>query len=370
MPLRSLAVTLIALAAVQACGGRRDVATNPPATDASGSVAASPVVQGIVERDSLPGLAVAVLARGKFVMDGARGWADLENRRPVERTTQFRIGSISKLLTIAAAARLVDRGRLDLDAPIGRYLPDLPAPIARITSRQLAGHLGGIRHYGAGEYTNRRRFDRVEASLAHFLDDVPVTEPGARYLYSSYGFNLLGAVLQAASGREFRDLIANEMLTPLGLRQTEPEVSATGPRQARLYQRDSAGTRAADSLDVTDRWPSGGYLSTARDLARFAAGVIDRGYLSDSMRAQLFTSQRTLDGRETGVGLAWRIGTDSLGRRFVHHGGTSNGGRAFVLLYPDDGLSVAVLTNSTPARFATGEVLALAAPYLTPPPGR
>jgi CubicO group peptidase (beta-lactamase class C family) len=360
---RILAALLLAL--VAGCAQRTPVAPTAAAHSAA-QVRTAALARGIVERDRLPGLSVAVLAGGRTVVRDGFGLADTASGHTVDATTLFRIGSVSKLLTVAAAARLVDQGRLDLDAPIGRYLPGLSPALARVTSRQLAGHLAGIRHYGAGEYANRRRFDRVDASLAHFLDDAPSAAPGERYMYSSYSFNLLGAVLQAASGKEFRRLVADEVLGPLRLGHTRPETEPGGPGQARLYQRDTSGLRAADSLDVTDRWPSGGYLSTGEDLVRFAAGMLEEGYLSDATRTMLFTSQRTTAGRETGVGLAWRIGTDSLGRRFLHHGGLSNGGRAFLLLYPAEKVAVALLTNSTPARFADAEARAIAEPFLPP----
>ena len=318
----------------------------------------------MVARDSLPGIGVAVIANGSLQVDVGQGWADVAARRAVEPTTLFRIGSVSKLLTIAAAARLVDQRRLDLDAPIGRYLPQLSPALASITSRQIAGHLSGIRHYGLGEYENRKRYDRVGASLGHFITQAPAAPAGTRYIYSSNAYNLLGTVLEAASGKEFRQLVHDEVLTPLGMRHTRAEIESSGPRQASLYQRDSTGLRAASPLDVTDRWPSGGYLSTASDIARLAAGMMHDRYLSDSIRTQLFTSQRTADGAQTGVGLGWRIATDSSGRRYVHHGGLSNGGRAFVLLYPDQRVAVALVTNSTPTRINTPEALAIAALFV------
>ncbi len=334
------------------------------ALDPARRAAVQLAVDSIIARDALPGLAVAVMANGKLAVNEGHGMADVEGRRAVSPSTLFRIGSVSKMLTIIAAARLVDQKRLDLDAPIGRYLPALSPALAPITARQLAGHLGGIRHYGLGEYNNRTRYDRVGASLSHFINQPPIAPAGARYIYTSNGYNLLGTVLEAASGKEFRRLVEDEVLRPLGMKDTRAELDAGGAGQARLYQRDTSGVRAADSLDVTDRWPSGGYLSTAADLARFATGIMNSRYLSDATRAQLFTSQRTSDGKETGVGLGWRIGIDSAGRRFVHHGGLSNGGRAFVLLYPDHGLAVALLTNSTPARFNTAEAQAVAATFL------
>jgi serine beta-lactamase-like protein LACTB len=201
----------------------------------------------------------------------------------------------------------------------------------------------------------------VSASLAVFLKDTLLTPPGARYFYSSYGFNLLGAVLEAAAGQPFAQLLRREVTEPLGLRQIalEPSGQLTA-RQAQPYSRDSAGTyRPSPVVDLSDRWPSGGLVATAEDLARFGLGLFGSDYLPDSVRALFLTSQRTDSGKVTQVGLGWRIAQDSLGRQYLHHGGSSMGGRAFLLVYPKEGVAVALLAN-TEASFGEAEALAFA----------
>ena len=112
-------------------------------------------------------------------------------------------------------------------------------------------------------------------------------------------------------------------------------------------------------VDLSDRWPSGGILSTAEELTQFAVGVFGKSYLSDSVRALLLTTQHTVSGTATNVGLGWRIARDSLGREYLHHGGASMGGRAFLLVYPREGVAVALLAN-TEANFGEAEALAFA----------
>lgn len=314
--------------------------------------------------DSLhrPGLALAAAMNDQIVARVEWGWADVEKQTPVSTASQFRIGSVSKLLTATAAVRLHQKGLLDLDAPIGRYVAGLPADKATITARQLAGHLAGIRHYGRDDFISRTRYRDVTESLNRFVSDPLVPLPAAQYAYSSYGYNLLGAVLQGASRKEFRRVVVDEVLTPLDMRNTAAEDAANPPPQrARLYSRDAQGALVdAAAADLTDRWPSGGYLSTAADLARFGVGVLRSGFLTADARALLFTSQRTARGDETGVGLGWRIGRDSLGRRFVHHGGDALGGRAFLLVYLDQGIAVALVTNLSFAPIGEKEAMKLA----------
>jgi CubicO group peptidase (beta-lactamase class C family) len=314
----------------------------------------------------LPALQVAVAKTGKVVAAENAGFADVERRIPITTASRFRIGSVSKLLTATATVRLHEAGILDLDAPIGRYLRNLPADKAAVTARQLAGHLAGFGHYGRNDYINRTAYRDVSESLPRILIEPLVVAPGSRYVYSSYGFNVLGAVLQSAAGKPFPDVIAEQVSRPLGMAHTSVEPSAdASPERVRLYSGSPDGRFAdAPAADLTDRWPSGGFVSTAEDLARFADGLLNTSFLPTRAREVLFVSQRSADGQATGVGLGWRTARDPQGRRFVHHGGETVGGRAFVLLYPDQGVSVVLLTNLTFAALGETQALDLAGPWL------
>lgn len=339
------------------------VACRPATTPPSPLLAArsDSLAQVLVRRFSLPGVSIAVTRGDGETWRWQIGAADLERGEPVTRATRFRVGSISKMFTAAILARLSAAGAIDLDAPVSRYLPSLPSSYRDVTPRLLAGHLGGVRHYGLGEFENHTSYPSVSASLGIFLADTLLTKPGSRYSYSTYGYNLLAAVLEAASGRTFAALLDEEVRRPLGLDRTMLEPSgrwAVG--QARPYTRDSAGRAVpARAVDLSDRWPAGGVVSSAEDVARFALGVFRPGYLPGPVREEILTSQRTSAGIATRVGLGWRIATDSLGRRYAHHGGASTGGRGFVLVYPDHGVAVAILAN-TEANFGEAEAFALA----------
>ena len=314
---------------------------------------------------ALPGLAIAVSVNDQVVMTAEFGYADVESRAPITPTSQFRIGSVSKLLTSAASVRLVQQKKLDLDAPIGRYLPTLPPDKHPITTRQLAAHLAGLRHYGPGEFSSQVRYESVAAGLRIFLQDTLLTPPGTRQFYSSYGFNLLAAVMEAASGQEYRELIRGEVTRPLGMTHTMVEASlAPGQSPVGFYVKKQGVLARADRVDLSDRWPSGGFLSTSVDLARFGAGILRSSYLSDAMRTELFTSQKLADGTATRVGLAWRVATDSAGRRFVHHGGEAMGGRAFLLVYPEHRVVVVMLANQSFAAFRENEAGRIARMFL------
>lgn len=317
-----------------------------------------------------PGLSAAVAVNGSVVWAEGFGEADVENHVPVSPESRFRLGSVSKLFTAAALARLVEEDRLDLDAPVQRYVPSFPDKGHPLTARQLAGHLAGIRHYGPQDFLRPlKRYERVTDGFELFAGDPLVHPPGSRYLYSSYGYNLLGAVVEGAAGKDFWTAVHELVLRPLRLEATGPDDPLkVVDRRVRFYARDADGTlRNERAIDSSSKWPSGGFLSTASDVARLGAAHLDDGYLAPETRRLLFTSQRTTAGEETGAGIGWRIGTDPAGRTFYHHGGAIEGGRAFLLLLPRGKVAVALLANLSGARFAEAEALKMAELFLEPP---
>jgi serine beta-lactamase-like protein LACTB len=316
-------------------------------------------------RLNLPAVAVAVSNNGTIAASEAIGLADLDGKTPVTTTSLFRIGSLSKLLTATSALRLHQAGALDLDAPISRYLKGLPEDKASITARQILGHLSGFRHYGVDDYISTQKFANVTDSLPRLLAIPLLSAPGAKYAYSSYGFNLLGAVIQAAAGKEFREVVADRVTRPLRMTHTIAEVLPAPASRTQLYGRGAQNELAlSPASDVSDRWPSGGFLSTAEDLVRLGTGILQPGFLHADLREMAFSSQHGEDGKDTNVGLAWRIAKDDQGRRYVHHGGDSIGGRAFILVYPDLKLAVAITTNVSSAAFNQNDALALAKGFL------
>lgn len=194
-------------------GGCMGLLVSPTATIAQEPIASAGVVrmqyadaieQGrralrtLMEMSGVPGMSVAVGVHGNIVWSEGFGYADLEQRAPVTPLTRFRIASVSKVITAAAVARLHELGRLDLDAPVQRYVPAFPDKGHVLTTRQLTGQLGGIRHYDAKDFAEGRNIDFKHYSttldaLAIFKDDPLIAAPGTRYNYSTFGYTLVGA---------------------------------------------------------------------------------------------------------------------------------------------------------------------------------
>jgi len=335
-------------------------------------------VKAFAEVSGATGISVAVAINGTVVWSEGFGYSDLENHVPVTPNTRFRLGSVSKVLTAASVARLFQEGQLDLDAPIQKYVPGFPEKENPITTRQLAGHLAGIRHYQAKDYGQGHNIDfehfgTILDSLKIFKDDPLVAPPGTRYSYSTFGFTLLSQVVESAAKQNFLSYLETNVFKPLDMQNTLPDFpDRIIPGRTRFYERAADGQIInAPYVDPSYKWAGGGLLSTAKDLVRFGTAHLQPGFFKPETLKLLFTSQRTSDGKETGVGIAWRIGADEQGRRIFHHAGSINGGRTVLMIYPDSGLVIAFLSNLgvTPAAIER-TAQTLAEPFLDAPEPR
>lgn len=310
----------------------------------------------------IPGLALAVAVEGKIVYSEGFGYADLEERAPVWPTTKFRIGSISKPLTATALMELLEAGKVDLDAPVQKYVPSFPDKGAVITVRMVAGHLGGIRHYQGDEFNIQKHYGSVLEGLKIFENDPLVSPPGAKFNYSSYGYNLLSAVIESASGEEFLPYMQGHVFTPMGLVHTTADQNTQIIEQrSRFYELAKDGhAENAPYVDNSYKWAGGGFLSTAEDLVRFGSSLLQPGFLKGDSLRQLFTSQKTQSGEETGYGMGWGIAKTPSGKLIYEHSGGSVGGHCQLILYPETRLVVALVSNLSGANWKREEVEAVA----------
>ena len=298
-----------------------------------------------------PGIAVAVSVDGETVWSEGFGYANLEHRVPMWPSVKFRVGSISKSLTAAAVANLVEAGRLDLEAPVQKYVPSFPEKAHPITTRQLGGHLAGIRHYQGDENFIRDPYPTVLDGLTIFADDPLLHAPGTAFAYTSFGFNLLSAVVEGAAKKPFLDTMREAVFRPLGMRDTVADfVTPIIPGRTSYYVRDDAGQVVnAPWVDNSYKWAGGGFLSTTEDVLRFANAHLDDEFLSEASRKLLFTEQKTRDGEGVGYGFGWFIREREDGRRLLSHSGGSVGGTSLMVMEPDTGVVVVGLINLTRA---------------------
>jgi serine beta-lactamase-like protein LACTB len=290
-----------------------------------------------------PGVSAAVAVGGNLVWSRQAGFAELESRSLVTAATRFRIASVSKPLTSAGLALLVERGKLDLDAPVQKYIPDYPQKRAVITPRMLAGHTSGIRNYRGREARDNPPVPNLRAGLKVFENDDLLFPPGEKFSYASYNWNVLGATMEAAAGQEFLAFMDENVIRPLGLNDTVPDIAGAHiPRRARFYETMPTGQfYTAWPGQFSDKWPSGGYLSTAEDLVRFGSALMQPGFLTKELLRLLFTPNKTNSGQATSYGLGWFVG-----KGLVFHGGDTAGGTAMLMAHPASRTVAAFVVNT------------------------
>ena len=323
-----------------------------------------------------PALAVAVAdADGKVLWSRAWGKANIEADVDTTDEHLFRLGSVSKVLTAVAAARLVSRGLIELDTPIGYWLPDLPAPHRATTLLQLLTHRSGIRHYrpsdmdpGApGGAITSRLYQGRQDILALFIHDELVAPPGTRVSYSSFGYSLASIVMEAAAGQGFLDLMHREIGQAFALASlAEDDPSKELPMRVQGYiDPFDAQMLAMMAPDIPSPakegetvriphyssafcWAGAGFLLSMPDCARFGAAMLEGpacGITADE-RALLFTPLTEATEQSPPLGLGWRVDEDKKERLRWHHAGATLGGRAGLVVYPEPGLSVALASNT------------------------
>lgn len=307
-----------------------------------------------------PALSAAVAIDGKRVWAGVIGLAEVETGTPATLTSSFRLGSTSKAVTSVAIGTLLDARRLDLDLPVQHYIPDLAAPLATITTRQAMSHTAGVRDYGlclcfpVWEHLNRRPFASTREALRVFERDALRFVPGQEFAYSSFGYNVAGAVLEGASATPFLDYLERAVFEPLQMHQSGGDFAARPVQdRASFYETQEKRYKPASQVDNSIRWPSGGLLSSPSDMVALGAAMTTDRLLRETTRKLLLTPQRLADGRENpqGYALGWRVSDDkklfekSLTTSIVSHHGTAVGSTSYFAALPEFGLVISVMMN-------------------------
>ncbi len=304
-------------------------------------------VSAEMARDHVPGASVAVAVGERIVYANGFGLSDLENSVPAKVSTVYRLASISKPITATAVMQLVERGTLDLDAPIQKYCPAFPEKRWGVTLRQLLGHLGGVRHYGnPEEMRSTRHYTDVVTPLVMFKDDPLLHEPGTAYSYTTYGYNLIGCAVEGASGKSYVEFVRENIFGPAGMDRIRPDdAHAIIPNRAQGYRlRENGDLRNSDLADTSNKIPGGGFASTAIDLVKFAIAVQNGTLVTESTRKQMWTPQKTSDGNETSYGLGWAI-SEQDGRKEISHGGGQPRVSTLIFLVPANRVAVALMMN-------------------------
>jgi CubicO group peptidase (beta-lactamase class C family) len=337
--------------------GVPSVTHSPPATTwADGVSKGREIVRSALSEQNLPGMSVAVGVGDDIVWAEGFGWADLDASVPIAPDTAFRIGTASTALTSAAAGLLLEEGRLNLDEPIQTYVPAFPIKEWPVTLRQLMAHVAGVRNDGGDEGPLlSSRCERPAHALRAFADRPLLFEPGTRYRFSSYGWIVVSAAVEAAAGEPFLAVMRQRIFEPLGLRHTtadsstEPAPNRATPYFPRFAADPRYGLHLMRPLDYSCYAGSSVFVSTPSDLVRFGLAIMRGKLLQPATVQVLQTPQRLTSGEETGYGLGWDLETVTVAgkeTRSAGHDGTLLGGPVSSLMtFPEHGIVVAVTSN-------------------------
>jgi len=329
-----------------------NVLTPAPAATQTGAVLDS--VRAFMEfelvRQHLPGFSVAVVVDDQLVWSEGFGFADLEAGDRATGSTIYRIGSVSKPVVGTALMQLVERGLVDLDAELQTYIPEFPRKQWPVTIRHLVTHTSGIRHYRGDEFLSLQRYDDLVEPMKIFADDPLLFEPGTRYSYSTYGFNLVANVVENVSGLPIEEYMRKHVYEPAWMNSTGLEDwTAIQYGRARWYSTRDGDWINEPYVDLSNKYAGGGITSTVEDLCRLHIAYARGRLLRPRTIEQMYTGQPLADGSIGGYGLSWRVGEaqlpDGTSARMVQHSGGSVGANTLFIRFPDHGFAVAVVAN-------------------------
>jgi len=296
-------------------------------------------------RLKIPSLSIAFY-KDDFFWKKSFGYADLEHKIPAEPETLYRLASISKPITAVGILRLMQEGKLNLDDEVQKYVPYFPRKRWPVTIRHLLGHLSGISHYrNYDEEGHFKKHFTTEDSIGVFKDWELEQEPGAKYNYTTYGFNLLGAVIEGASGKPYAEYMRENVWKPLGMKNTTMDIADDLiANRAKGYRRIGGEVKNCEFVDISSRFAGGGIRSTAVDLINMSRGLDEGKVVSKENQMMMYTSMVTKKDRVTEYGMGW--GIDFIqGFWNVGHGGGQQGTSTHLLRFPGEKFAVAVMCN-------------------------
>jgi CubicO group peptidase (beta-lactamase class C family) len=295
-----------------------------------------------------PGLAVGVARNGQVLFQKGYGLADLDRQTRIDPETAFHIASCGKQMTAVAVLMLVEEGKLDLDKPAARYLPEMRGWGRKVTIRELLHHTAGIPDTyealkerggvptGTDALRLLARWRRLDYS------------PGTQFVYSDSGYDILGTLIHRVSGQSYPRFLEERIFRPAGMQDTfvyDPERLRTVKR-ALGYDRGFGGWWILDDDSPLNLlYGSGGVYSTVADLARYDRALFGGQLLHPASLAEMLQPGELKDGTTVPYGFGWSLMTDAAGEPYYAHSGNWLGFTAYYLHFPKDGLAVMLLSN-------------------------
>jgi D-alanyl-D-alanine carboxypeptidase len=305
-------------------------------------------VQAEIGKRHIPGVSIAIVQDGKVVRAKGYGMANVELSVPATEKTVYQLASVTKTFTAATIMMLVEEGKLGLDDKISKHLSDLPAAWDNVTVRQLLNHTSGIKSYtSVRDFFKTARVDYKHRQILDLVAKEPMDfAPGEKWQYNNTGYFLLGMLIEKVTGKTYGDFLDERIFKPLGMSQTRTnDLHAIIPNRAQGYEWNGGVLRNGEYVSPTQPFSAGMLVSSVSDLVKWDAALATEKLLKKSTLEQMWTPTKTSKGGVADYGFGWQVDKVN-GHRLIAHGGGIPGFSTQISRFPDDKLTVIVLTNS------------------------
>jgi serine beta-lactamase-like protein LACTB len=299
---------------------------------------ASNQIEAYRKHHDVPGISVAIARKGQIIFAKGIGFGDVERQKPVATTDFFRLASVSKPITATMVFELAEQGKVDIDAPVRKYLPELPVHhIYRV--RDLLSHQSGVRHYGLdGPLMN---YPTQNSALSRFVKSPLLFAPGEKYSYSTHAFTILGAVIEKITKKPYR-IYSNERFNAWGIKDVQCE-TGSNPNRTRVYTKVQGKNKVAERDDLSWKYAGGGYEATAIGMCNLGSAILSGKILKPETLAKMWTVQKPRSGDST-MALGWDV-YDGLLYKVAGHNGSQLGANSRWGLQIGGDVVIMVLSN-------------------------
>lgn len=304
----------------------------------------------LVIDDKHVGITAAVYTADSMYWKGSIGYADKENKTPFTENTITRVASLAKPMTAIAIMQLVEAEKLKLDVSIKEYIPELPDEFSSlITTRMLLGHTSGVGAYESAKEAQNTIEYKTLLDVTKVFDKRPLTfDPGTGFNYTTYGYVLLGVLIEKVSGQTYGAYMKENIWEPANMPNTSIEICEQNyNNKSLLYHKNRKKAKLADRNNLSNRVPAGGIQTTLLDVINFGKAVIERKLISEASYDLMTTiSYEIEEGNPFGLG--WQLyGSKESESTLIGHGGQQTGTNSQLFIVPKTETIIVVLSNTS-----------------------
>jgi len=310
------------------------------------------VLQKLISKNFAVGVAGGYIMNDTIIWQSAKGYADKESGMPFKTNTKVRMASIAKSMTALAVMQLVEQGKLDLDAPIQRYIPDYPKqPKTQVTTRHLLSHTSGIGGYkNTKEANTTKEYKSLYKALEIFKDRKLLFEPGTKYSYTTYGYTVLGVIIEKISKMTFKAYMQQNIWDRARMAHTGVVKFGIGKEnESKLYHRKGGKGKAKEGIEnnLSNRIPGGGFYTTVEDMLKFGNAVLNDAFVKKET-LDLMRKHHSLEKEQNAYGFGWFLYNPKPNEgEIIGHSGAQMGCSSQLFIVPKTKSVAVVLTNTS-----------------------